>query len=234
MDGNKRKQDILKVLIETFVHTGQPVGSMQVVEQLPYEISSATVRNDMTELTELGLLSQPHTSAGRIPTDLGYKTYVKVIAEERKELSKRQQEVLTRHFEKLRSLQGRYQAAAQMLAEMSGNVGLLMDDMQNVYLSGISNVVRLPEFNDDQFGLKLIEALEQPKQFIKDMAQTNKSEDINVLIGAENPQMRKATIVVSNFGPKGRRVISIIGPTRMDYNKALPLMDYMKKLLNDL
>ena len=234
MDGNTRKQDILKVLIETFVHTGQPVGSMQVAEQLPYEISSATVRNDMIELTELGLLSQPHTSAGRIPTDLGYKTYVKVIANERRELSKRQQEVLTRHFEKLRNLQERYQAAAQMLAEMSGNIGLLMDDMQNTYLSGLGNMVRLPEFNDEQFGLKLVEALERPKQFIKDMAQNKKSEDVNVLIGDENPQMRKATIVVSNFGPKGRRVISIIGPTRMDYNKNLPLIEYMKKILNDL
>ncbi|KKT52075.1 MAG: Transcriptional regulator of heat shock protein [candidate division Kazan bacterium GW2011_GWA1_44_22] len=225
MDSNARKQDILKVVIETFVHTGQPVGSMQVAEQLPYETSSATVRNDMVELTELGLLSQPHTSAGRVPTDLGG---------ERKELSKRQQEVLSRHFEKLRNLQERYQAAAQMLAEMSGNVGLLMDDMQNVYLSGLSNVVRLPEFNDDQFGLKLVEALEQPKQLIKDMAQNPKSDDVNVLIGEENPHMRKATIVISNFGPGGKRVISIIGPTRMDYNKNLPLVEYMKKLLTDL
>ena len=234
MDSNKRKQDIIKTIIETFVHTGQPVGSLQVAEQLPYEISSATVRNDMIELTELGLLSQPHTSAGRIPTDLGYKTYVKVIAQERRELSKRQQAVLTKHFEKLRNLQERYQAAAQMLAEMSGNVGLLVDDMQNVYSSGLGNLVRLPEFNDDQFGLKLVEALEQPKQLIHDISKNNKLDDINVLIGEENSQMRKATIVVSNFGPKGRRVISIIGPTRMDYNKNLPLVEYMKKILNDL
>jgi len=234
MDGNTRKQDVLKTLVETFVHTGQPVGSLQVVEQLPYEISSATVRNDMVELTELGLLAQPHTSAGRIPTDLGYKTYVKVIIGERRELSKRQQEVLAKHFEKLRSLQEKYQAAAKLLAEMSGSVGMLMDDAKNVYLSGFSNIAKMPEFGVQQFGIKLMEALEQPKELMETASQDITSEDVKVLIGKDNPQMNRATIVITNFGPQGKRVISIIGPTRMDYNKALPLVDYMRKLLNDL
>ncbi|MFH0912442.1 MAG: hypothetical protein V1807_02170 [Patescibacteria group bacterium] len=234
MDGNARKQDVLKTLVETFVHTGQPVGSLQVVEQLPYEISSATVRNDMAELTELGLLAQPHTSAGRIPTDLGYKTYVKVITQERRELTKKQQEVLTRHFEKLHSLQEKYQAAARMLAEISGSVGMLMDETRNVYMSGLSNVAKLPEFNDEQFGIKLIEALEQPQKLIQKVSRQTNLKDLNVLIGKDNLQVNKATIVITNFGPQGKRVISIIGPTRMDYNRTLPLMDYMKKLLNDL
>lgn len=234
MDGNTRKQDVLKTLVETFVHTGQPVGSLQVVEQLPYEVSSATIRNDMAELTELGLLAQPHTSAGRIPTDLGYKTYVKVITGERKELSKRQQEVLTKHFEKLRSLQEKYQVAAKLLAEMSGSIGMLMDDAQNVYLSGFSNIARMPEFGDQQFGIKLMEALEQPKELMETASYGTNPEDVKVLIGQDNPQMNKATIVITNFGPQGKQVISIIGPTRMDYNKALPLVDYMKKLLTDL
>ena len=234
MDGNTRKQDVLKTIVETFVHTGQPVGSLQVAEQLPYEVSSATIRNDMVELTELGLLEQPHTSAGRIPSDFGYKSYVKIIIQERRELTKKQQEVLTRHFEKLRSLQEKYQEAAKLLAEMSGSVGMLMDDAKNVYLSGFGNIAKMPEFADQQFGAKLMEALEQPKEFLNQARQTVNPENVNVLIGQDNPQMNKATIVITNFGPQGRRVISIIGPTRMDYNKALPLVDYMKKLLNDL
>ncbi|MFA5967261.1 MAG: DeoR family transcriptional regulator [Patescibacteria group bacterium] len=234
MDGNTRKQDVLKTIVETFVHTGQPVGSLQVAEQLPYEVSSATIRNDMVELTELGLLEQPHTSAGRIPSDFGYKSYVKIITQERRELTKKQQEVLTRHFEKLRSLQEKYQAAAKLLAEMSGSVGMLMDDAQNVYLSGFSNIARMPEFGEQQFGIKLMEALEQPKALMETASYGTNPEDVKVLIGQDNPQMNKATIVITNFGPQGKQVISIIGPTRMDYNKALPLVDYMKKLLTDL
>lgn len=234
MDGNTRKQDVLKTIIETFVHTGQPVGSLQVAEQLPYEVSSATVRNDMVELTELGLLEQPHTSAGRIPSDFGYKSYVKIITQERRELTKKQQEVLARHFDKLRSLQEKYQVAAKLLAEMSGSVGMLMDDAKNVYLSGFSNIAKMPEFGDQQFGIKLMEALERPKELMETASQNINPEDVKVLIGQDNPQMNKATIVITHFGPQGKQVISIIGPTRMDYNKALPLVDYMKKLLNDL
>ena len=234
MDGNTRKQDVLKTIVETFVHTGQPVGSLQVAEQLPYEVSSATIRNDMVELTELGLLEQPHTSAGRIPSDFGYKSYVKIITQERRELTKKQQEVLTRHFEKLRSLQEKYQVAAKLLAEMSGSIGMLMDDAQNVYLSGFSNIARMPEFGEQQFGIKLMEALEQPKELMETASYGTNPEDVKVLIGQDNPQMNKATIVITNFGPQGKQVISIIGPTRMDYNKALPLVDYMKKLLTDL
>src|SRR4030042_6146893 len=144
MDSNTRKQDVLKVLIETFVHSNQPVGSVQVAEQLPYEVSSATVRNDMAEMTELGLLEQPHTSAGRVPTDLGYRHYVKRLTRERKELSQHQREVLSRPFRNLRNLQEKYRVAARLLAELSGNVGFLMDDTRNVYLSGFSNMARLP------------------------------------------------------------------------------------------
>ena len=234
MDGNTRKQDVLKTIVETFVHTGQPVGSLQIAEQLPYEVSSATIRNDMVELTELGLLEQPHTSAGRIPSDFGYKSYVKIITQERRELTKKQQEVLTRHFEKLRSLQEKYQTAARLLAEMSGSIGMLMDDADNVYLSGFSNIAKMPEFADQQFGVKLMEALEEPKEFLNQASQTLRPEDVKVLIGKDNHQINKATIVITNFGSQGKRVISIIGPTRMDYNKALPLMDYMKKFLTDL
>ncbi|MEA1909520.1 MAG: hypothetical protein U9M89_00625 [Patescibacteria group bacterium] len=234
MDGNRRKQDVLKTIVETFVHTGQPVGSLQVVEQLPYEVSSATVRNDMTELTGLDLLSQPHTSAGRIPTDKGYRNYVKVIAEERKELSRKQQVALESHLHKLRNLQDKFRQAARMLAEMSGNIGLLVDDAQNVYVAGLGNVVKLPEFSNEKFRNNLMEVLDQPELLAKQLRQISDHREIKVLIGQDNPRFDQTTVVVSQFGPKGRKVISIIGPTRMDYNKALPLVNHMKKILNDL
>ncbi len=230
MDNNTRKKDVLKFLVETFVHTNQPVGSMQIAEQLPYEVSSATIRNDMVEMTALGLLAQPHTSAGRIPTDKGYQHYVKVLTEARKELSKKQQEVLTRHFRSLKNLQEKYKAAAKMLAELSGSVGFLMDDAKNIYMSGLSNMAKLPEFSDESFRVDLMQALEQPEELMDNLSLD--SEDVNVVIGEDN-NIGKATIVVSNFGPQGKKIISIIGPTRMHYKKALPLIDYIKKILDE-
>jgi len=232
MDNNARKKDVLKFLVETFVHTNQPVGSMQIAEQLPYEVSSATIRNDMVQMTALGLLAQPYTSAGRIPTDVGYRHYVKILIEERKELSRKQREALERHFKNLKNLQERYQLAARLLAELSGSVGFLIDDTKRVYVSGLSNMAKVPEFSDESFRVNLIQALEQPDELMRNISSPLDSEDINVVIG-DNPQIKKATIVISNFGPQGKKIISIIGPTRMQYKKALPLVEYIKKILDE-
>lgn len=233
MNSNDRKKDVLRVLVETFVHTNQPVGSIQVAEQLPYEVSSATIRNDMVEMTELDLLEQPHASAGRVPTDLGYRHYVKMLTEERKEISKKQRNVLTNHLNSLKDFEDKYRTAVKLLAELTGGVGVLVDGAKKVYISGLGQVAKMPEFSDKSFGVKLIEALEQPEEFIEGLSDQIDSDVVNVLIGDDMQQIEKATIVISSFGPNKKKIISIIGPTRMQYKKALPLVDYMRQILED-
>lgn len=73
---NDRKQKILACVVEQYIVTGEPVGSKALLDVLPFSVSSATVRNEMAELSDLGYLEQPHTSAGRIPSQLGYRYYV--------------------------------------------------------------------------------------------------------------------------------------------------------------
>ncbi|HEY2803868.1 MAG TPA: heat-inducible transcriptional repressor HrcA [Actinomycetota bacterium] len=75
-DLGDRKAVVLRVLVEEYVRTGEPVGSETIAERTALGVSSATIRNEMAALEELGYLSHPHTSAGRIPTDLGYRYYV--------------------------------------------------------------------------------------------------------------------------------------------------------------
>jgi len=76
MDLSKRKKEILRTVVELYVRTAEPVGSVAVVKALGSKVSSATVRSEMAELEAMGLLEQPHTSAGRIPSSLGYRIYV--------------------------------------------------------------------------------------------------------------------------------------------------------------
>ena len=71
-----RKLDVLRAIVEDYVRTQEPVGSKALVERHQLGVSSATVRNDMAALEEDGLIAQPHTSAGRIPTDKGYRLFV--------------------------------------------------------------------------------------------------------------------------------------------------------------
>jgi len=76
MSLSERKKSILRTVVELYVKTAEPIGSKAVVEELGSTLSSATVRSEMSELENLGLLEKPHTSAGRIPSSLGYRLYV--------------------------------------------------------------------------------------------------------------------------------------------------------------
>ena len=74
-----RKIEVLRAVVEEYVRTGEPVGSETVAECSDLGVSSATIRNELSALEELGFLSHPHTSAGRIPTDAGYRKYVDAL-----------------------------------------------------------------------------------------------------------------------------------------------------------
>lgn len=81
MELSERKREILRLVIDAFITTGEPVGSKAVMENMRKPCSSATIRNEMSALEDLGLLEQPHTSAGRIPTGRGYRVYVDSLME---------------------------------------------------------------------------------------------------------------------------------------------------------
>ena len=79
MELDERKMKILKAIISTYLETGDPVGSRTIAKDSDLHLSSATIRNEMADLEELGYILQPHTSAGRIPSDLGYRYYVNCL-----------------------------------------------------------------------------------------------------------------------------------------------------------
>ncbi|MCI5944005.1 MAG: heat-inducible transcriptional repressor HrcA [Eubacterium sp.] len=83
MNLDERKMKILKAIISTYLETGEPVGSRTIARDSDLHLSSATIRNEMADLEELGYILQPHTSAGRIPSDLGYRYYVDRLMEEK-------------------------------------------------------------------------------------------------------------------------------------------------------
>ena len=81
MELTERKRQILKVVVEDHIRTAEPVGSKTIAAELPGKVSSATIRNELADLTEMGYLEQPHTSAGRVPSPKGYRLYVNELME---------------------------------------------------------------------------------------------------------------------------------------------------------
>jgi len=112
MQLSERKKLILKAVVEDYVQSAEPVGSKTLLERSSFGVSSATIRNEMSELTELGLLEQPHTSAGRIPTALGYRIYVNELMSEN-HVSQEDAQVIS---ESLRPSQA---ASRKMVADVS-------------------------------------------------------------------------------------------------------------------
>ncbi len=93
MEPTERKMKILEAVVEAYIKTGDPVGSKTLCDSLGFHVSSATIRNDMADLTGLGLLEQTHTSSGRIPTELGYRVYIDDLMKPVK-LGKREQNLI--------------------------------------------------------------------------------------------------------------------------------------------
>ena len=97
MQLDDRKWTILKAIIKTYLETGEPVGSRTISKFADLNLSSATIRNEMSDLEEMGLILQPHTSAGRIPSDAGYRLYVDYMLEEKdREVTEMKELVLQR------------------------------------------------------------------------------------------------------------------------------------------
>ena len=98
---DERKTKILKAIIRNYLETGEPVGSRTISKYTDLNLSSATIRNEMADLEELGYILQPHTSAGRIPSDKGYRFYVDHLIEEKDQEVTQMKEFMIEHTEKV-------------------------------------------------------------------------------------------------------------------------------------
>ena len=98
---DERKTKILKAIIRNYLETGEPVGSRTISKDSDLNLSSATIRNEMADLEEMGYILQPHTSAGRIPSDKGYRFYVDHLIEEKDNEVTQMKEFMIEHTEKV-------------------------------------------------------------------------------------------------------------------------------------
>src|SRR5437867_5326923 len=118
-DLGARKIAVLRAVVEEYVRSGEAVGSETIAEGAGLGVSSATIRNDLAALEEMGYLSHPHTSAGRIPTDLGYRRFVDSLPA-RGKLRDTQRRAITTYFEAaVGDLEEVLRGAAQLLSRLT-------------------------------------------------------------------------------------------------------------------
>ena len=125
-DLSQRHQNILKATIKHYIATAEPVASKTLAQQYDFNVSSATIRSVMGRLEEAGLLYQPHTSAGRVPSDSGYRTYVDRLIVPDEKIDKAIQTILNQELQVAKaSFEALLQRAAKILATLSGYIALI-------------------------------------------------------------------------------------------------------------
>lgn len=230
----ERLNKILSVVIEEYTATAIPVGSKVLAEKYHLNMSPATVRNQMAELEKRGYLYQPHTSAGRIPTDKGYRYFVEKIMP-REDLSIAEQKKLQAELLKLKAQNTKLtRTTAKLISSFSGN--LAITGLKKEFADfGISELLEKPEFQEIDEFCRVAEVLDYIDESIDTILSKVKENETKIFIGKENPikEISNCSMVVSPYKTKSgeKGVLAIIGPKRMEYAKNKSLLEYMKKLL---
>lgn len=235
MDITERQKQILSQIIEEYAETAAPVGSMTMAKL--FGVSPATIRAEMARLEALGLVAQPHTSAGRVPTDAGYRFYVNNL-ENREAAVEPSLERGTHVLDVRVSSQSRADAAIRgavdSLVELTGNLGLATIDGQ-LYLSGISRLFTQPEFMDTRRVQSVAKLLDNLEPWLREAAP---GEPLNIFIGQENPIGRNSevSLIISKFRSpfSDKSYIGVLGPTRQNYSRVTALVRHAGNMLEEI
>jgi len=220
----ERQKQILSSIIEQYAEVASPVGSSLLAKA--FGVSSATVRAEMAELERMGFIHQPHTSAGRVPTDKGYRFYVNTIGENANhELPEsRAQKALTARVQGAGQPERMIRNAVDTLVELTHNLGLATIGNQ-LYMSGLSNLFGQPEFIGGNQVQQVARLLDNLEPWLREAAP---NEPLSVYIGQENPIGRSAgvTLIISRFRSpfSDRSYIGTLGPTRQQYRDVMMLV----------
>lgn len=228
-----RQQEILRAIVEQYAEVASPVGSSLMAKV--FNVSSATIRAEMAELERYGFIAQPHTSAGRIPTDKGYRYYVNSLAEGQDTLADhRGERALTSRVEGGGLPERTIRNAVDTLVELTHNLGMATIGNQ-LYMSGLSNLFGQPEFAGGQQVQQVARLLDNLEPWLREAAP---NEPLSVYIGAENPVGRAAncTLIISKFRSpySDRSYIGVLGPTRQSYRNVMNLVEHAGRSLEEV
>lgn len=225
----KRQRDIFRIIVREYLRSAEPIGSAAIAERHHLGVSTATIRNDMAELENLGLIEQPHTSAGRIPTEQGYRYYVdefvgtpEIAAGPRGRIEQALAVAKSHDAHDVRTF-------AKSMAQLTGETVFVHFGDEN-FMTGITNLVTKPEFRDTSLMTTVSRVVDDLDLIIKEVEKRPTGE-IEIFIGRNNPFGHDLSTILTAIEPPslGKGIFGILGPTRMDYDANVALMRYVRE-----
>jgi heat-inducible transcriptional repressor len=228
----ERQRNILCAIVEQYAEVASPVGSNLLAKV--FSVSSATIRAEMAELERLGLIMQPHTSAGRVPTDKGYRFYVNNLHQSQEQSEHRAEHALHARVQDSGEADRAIRNAVDTLVELTHNLGLATIGNQ-LYMSGLSNLFGQPEFMHGGQVQQVAHLLDNLEPWLREAAP---NQPLSVYIGRENPIGRSAgcSLIISKFHSpySDRSYIGVLGPTRQSYGRVMGLVQRASSALEEL
>lgn len=231
-----RQMALLKMIIEEYIENAEPISSSYLTKKHRLNVSAATVRNEMAALIRAGFLDQPHVSAGRQPTSIGYKFYIQNLMEEEslpvlKEVAIKQNVWNNRYeFDKL------LKSASVALAEATHMLAVISTEDNRVFSSGMVNLLDHAEFFDIEVARAVLNMVDN-YQTLYHAIQNKNTANACVVLGEEfeSESLYPVSAVVKSFncGSKKGHVI-VIGPARMDYKLIIPSVKYVAGVLDEV
>ncbi|MDO8618478.1 MAG: hypothetical protein Q7R49_00875 [Candidatus Daviesbacteria bacterium] len=238
MDLTDRQKALLKAIIEQYIESPEPVGSEVIEKKHNLGVSPATIRIEMSKLTEKGYLRQPHTSAGRTPTSMGMRLYISELMQE-KQLSVAAEVSIKEMIWQQRAKHERLlKEAVKALASRCNMLGVAVDDEHQIYWAGASNILDWPEFYDidvTKFVLGLFDEYPPLQDIIGRAVGTD---PVHILFGEdmEFEYLKTTGFVFTKFEFDALHtgVIGVIGPARMNFETVLPYVKYVRDMVTQV
>ena len=229
---SSRRLEILRAIVDEYVATQEPVGSKAIAERHGLVISPATIRNEMAVLEDEGLITQPHTSAGRIPTDLGYRVFVDKLATV-KPLSPAERRAIETFLDEANNLEQLMKRSAKLLADITKQVAVITypiigesHSSEKMAISGTANLARSGEDLGKSLS-PILEALEEQVVLMRLLDEANST--VHVRIGREQLEtnLQTTSLVSVGYGANAAQLgaVGVLGPTRMDYAASIAAVD---------
>ena len=237
VDHTQRRNMILSASISSYLNSATPVSSEALAED--FDLSSASVRNILAELEDSGLLTHPYTSAGRVPTDKGYRYYVDFLMSQIELLENEKKAVIAEYKNKIERLEDILEKTSEIISKITHYAGIvsLLEWEEKFFYKGLGQMLEQPEFKDSDKICLLIKMLEEKKRLL-DIINRDFNETTKIYIGSEIgcPEIDTCSLVISTYrrGKRKNGRIAVLGPRRMNYDHIIPAIEFVSEVLSDI
>lgn len=232
-----RQSQILKAVIQEYTETAEPVGSVTLEKKYNLGISPATIRNEMVTLTKAGFLNQPHTSAGRTPTPMALKYYVRELIKEQDLSVADEVAVKEKVWDHRFEAQKFFKELTRALSDKTKALAITSTNQGDLYHAGYAHILDNPEFYDIDVAREVLSLIDEFSRLNNYFNKVNQEESVHILVGDDfdSQLFHDLSLVFTDFQTdKFNGAVGIIGPCRFDYPSIIPTIRYFGDLISDI